>query len=145
MRATLPAKSRPWKPSTLNLTSWPTLTRGISEAGTWASKVSSDRLTMLYTGMSGASFSPACTWRLLTTPLIGALMTPSFSAMRAISTIAAADLTLARARSTLFCRIVGVLRNVFLLEQGAAVGFVLVGQRQLGLRFVQHRLLLLQA
>jgi hypothetical protein len=33
---------------------------------------------------------------------MGALITPSLSAMRAISTIAAADLTAARARSTVF-------------------------------------------
>ena len=57
---------------------------------------------MLYTGMSGASFSPACTWRLLITPSIGALITPSLRAMRAMSTMAAADFTAARARSTVF-------------------------------------------
>jgi hypothetical protein len=101
MRATLPENSRPSKPSTLKRTSWPTRTRGMSEAGTWASSVRCSRSTMAITGLSGESFSPACTKRLLTTPDSGARMTVSFSAMRARSSWARAASTAACASSTL--------------------------------------------
>jgi hypothetical protein len=52
------------------------------------------------TGLSGASFSPAWAWRLLTTPDSGARITVSFSAMRARSSWARAASTAAWARST---------------------------------------------
>ena len=57
---------------------------------------------MVNTGMSGETFSPACTWRLLTTPASGARITVSASAMRASSSWARMALTLACASSTLF-------------------------------------------
>ena len=57
---------------------------------------------MVNTGMSGETFSPACTWRLLITPDSGAQITVSFSALRASSSWAWAALTLARASATAF-------------------------------------------
>jgi hypothetical protein len=74
----------------------------MSEAGTWASSVNCLRSTMEKTGLSGDSFSPAWTWRLLTTPDSGARITVSFRAMRASSSWARAASTAAWARSTLF-------------------------------------------
>ena len=98
MRTTVPGTGSA-KPSTLTSTFCPTAMRMISAAGTAAANSSWRRSTISSSRLSGATFSPGCTVRLLTRPDSGARITVSASDLRAPSSAPRAESRLARAIS----------------------------------------------
>ena len=101
MRAITPLKPRVPNPSTVNATSCPAATLGISLAGTAASTSMRDKSTMVNSLVSTEALSPACTARSAIRPAHGAWITVSSTARLASATLASAAFTCACATDEL--------------------------------------------
>ena len=93
MRSIVPVKRRSPKPSMASMTFMPTLSSGVSLAGTIAWSSISVKSTMVTSGASKGTFSPGWTCRLATTPDRGAVTEASRNAIRASWTCASLDLS----------------------------------------------------
>jgi hypothetical protein len=98
MRTTLAGSGRA-RPSIRTITSWPGAMPRMSLVGTATSISILLRSTTSSSLLSIETFSPGCTLRLATSPVIGARITVSASALRDTSSTPRAESTLARAMS----------------------------------------------